>query len=269
MGDLLRDLDDPTEMAFVAAEVMGRAFGVDRAGYGTIDAARETIAIERDWTAPGFASLAGVLRFKALGSYIEDLKRGETVVFADAEQDPRTAATVDALRALRAWAVVNHLIFEHGQFVALFFLAQADVRAWSPEDIAFVRNVTERTREAFERRRAEKRLQELNEALERWVEERTRERDRARKNSQDLQVVIDTRGIFHVANEAWTAILGWRPGEVVGRSYLDLIHPEDIRRARERWSRHRGRSCRPTRTATVTRTAPIAGSPGLRCRRVA
>lgn len=70
-------------------------------------------------------------------------------------------------------------------------------------------------------------LEHLNETLERRVEERTAERDRAWKNSRDLQTVLDTAGIFLAANEAWRTILGWDPAEVVGRSYLDFIHPED------------------------------------------
>lgn len=85
-----------------------------------------------------------------------------------------------------------------------------------------------------ERRAAQRKLEEtaaaladLNATLEHQVEERTRERDRAWKYSQDLQLVTSAEGIFSAANEAWTAILGWRPEEVVGRHHLDFIHPED------------------------------------------
>ncbi len=88
-------------------------------------------------------------------------------------------------------------------------------------DVSARRAVDERLRDS------EAELRELNASLEARVEERTRERDRAWKNSQDLQVVVDTAGVFRAANEAWTAILGWRPNELVGRSYLDLIHPDD------------------------------------------
>ncbi len=88
-------------------------------------------------------------------------------------------------------------------------------------DITSRRAVDERLRES------EAELRELNATLEARVEERTRERDRAWKNSQDLQLVVDTAGVFRAANEAWTAILGWRPDEVVGRSYVGLIHPDD------------------------------------------
>ena len=227
LGDRIRDLDDPAELSFAAAEILGRTLGVSRAGYGTIDTAAETVTIERDWNAPGIESLAGVLRFRDYGSYIEDLKRGETVVFADAEKDPRTAATAEALKAISAQSVVNMPVTEHGGFVALLYLNHATAREWSAEELAFVREIAERTRTAVERRRAEQALRELAASLERQVEERTRERDRAWKNSQDLQVVLGTNGVLQAANEAWEKILGWRPEEVVGRSYLDFIHPDD------------------------------------------
>ncbi len=63
--------------------------------------------------------------------------------------------------------------------------------------------------------------------LERLVEERTRERDRAWKHSRDLQAVFDGDGVVSAVNDAWTSVLGWPRDEVVGRRYLDLLHPED------------------------------------------
>jgi PAS domain S-box-containing protein len=78
-----------------------------------------------------------------------------------------------------------------------------------------------------EQRRTRAALLELNETLERRVEERTRERDRAWNNSQDLQAVLGLNGIFRAVNTAWTTVLEWKPEEVVGRHYLEFIHPED------------------------------------------
>jgi PAS domain S-box-containing protein len=56
---------------------------------------------------------------------------------------------------------------------------------------------------------------------------RTAELDRVWKQSRDLQVVIGADGIFRAVNPAWTEILGHPVAEVVGRSFLDLIWPED------------------------------------------
>ncbi|HLJ21528.1 MAG TPA: PAS domain S-box protein, partial [Stellaceae bacterium] len=148
LSDRIRDIEDPTELSYAAAEILGRALGVSRAGYGTIDKAAETITIERDWNAPGIESLAGVLHFRDYGSYIEDLKRGETVVFPDAEKDPRTAATADALKAISAQSVVNMPVTEQGGFVALLYLNHATAREWTTGELELIREVAERTRTA-------------------------------------------------------------------------------------------------------------------------
>nr|WP_197093185.1 hybrid sensor histidine kinase/response regulator [Methylobacterium aquaticum] len=70
-------------------------------------------------------------------------------------------------------------------------------------------------------------LVRLNETLEQRVAARTTEHDRVWRNSRDLLVVIGADGIFRAVNPAWEAILGHRPAEVVGRSFLDFLWPED------------------------------------------
>ena len=165
LGNLIRDIDDPDELAYSAAELLGRHFDVSRAGYGTIDKRDETITIERDWNAPGIASLAGTLRFRDYGSYIEDLKRGTTVVFENAETDPRTAANSDALKAISALSVVNMPVTEQGDFVALLYLNHAEPRPWNKAELALISEVADRTRTAVERLRAERALRESAERL--------------------------------------------------------------------------------------------------------
>ncbi|PTE12123.1 GAF domain-containing protein [Mesorhizobium helmanticense] len=165
LGDRIREIDDPGELAYAAAQLLGRQLNVSRAGYGTIDLERETITIERDWNAPGIKSLAGILHFRDYGSYIEDLKRGETVVFDDAEKDPRTKAHADALKAISAQSVINMPVTEHGGLVALLYLNHARPRRWTPDEINLISEVANRMRTATERLRAERALRESAERL--------------------------------------------------------------------------------------------------------
>jgi PAS domain S-box-containing protein len=158
LSDLLRELRDPADLAYSAAELLGRALNVSRCGYGTIDIKEETITIERDWNAPGIKSLVGVLHFRDYGSYIENLKRGEAVIIADAEKDPRTLSTAEALKSINAQALINHPVTEEGGLVALLYLNHEHAREWPAEDLAFVHEVAERTRIATERRRTEQAL---------------------------------------------------------------------------------------------------------------
>ena len=75
---------------------------------------------------------------------------------------------------------------------------------------------------------AEAELREFNATLEQRVGERTRERDRLWRNSQDFLAVIDTRGVFRAVNPGMTTILGWTPDEMLGRTVFDFVVPEDV-----------------------------------------
>ena len=165
LADAFRDLDNAADISFAAAQILGETLNVDRAGYGTVDPHAETITIERDWNGAGVTSLAGTLNFRDYGSYIDDLVRGETVAFEDADTDPRTRETADALKAITAQAVVNMPVTEQGEIVALFYLNHGTPRRWRDDEIDFVREVAERTRIAVERRRAELALRVANERL--------------------------------------------------------------------------------------------------------
>jgi PAS domain S-box-containing protein len=228
LNDSFRETSDPADIAFNAARILGQAMNVSRAGYGTIDPVRETVTIERDWNAPGIETLAGTLHFRDYGTYIEDLKRGDTVVFADAEIDPRTAATASELIAISAQSAVNMPITEQGGIVALLYLNHATSREWTDEELVFIREVAERTRTAVERRRAEQDLQQLANSLERQVAKRTADLDRVWRNSQDILVILDTHSVVQAVNPAWPAVLGHAKPQVIGHSIFEFVWPDDL-----------------------------------------
>jgi PAS domain S-box-containing protein len=93
--------------------------------------------------------------------------------------------------------------------------------------IAIVVETTAKVRMEQRLRIAADAFANLNRELERRVAERTAERDRVWQLSRDLLIVIDADGIFRAVNPAWTAILGHRPTEVVGRSFREFIWPDD------------------------------------------
>ncbi|NPD65941.1 PAS domain S-box protein [Lichenicola cladoniae] len=227
LGDRMRDLADPVEMAFVAAEIMGQTLEVSRTGYGTLDACGESVLVDRDWTAPGCGSVAGAHRMADYGAYYKDLQRGDTVAIADVAKDPRTSANLGALQRVGIKALLNLPLIERGRLVALFYINHSEPRAWTEDELSFVRNVAERTRGAIERRLAEKRLRDLAALLEQQVAERTRERDRIWRVSQDLLGVADMKGCWISINPAWHALLGWNEDEIVGRTLEWLEHPDD------------------------------------------
>jgi PAS domain S-box-containing protein len=227
LADRVRSLDDPAAVSFAAAEVLGRTLQADRSSYADVDVVAETVVVERDWTAPGATSLAGLHHFRVFGSYIDELKRGEPVVIADARADPRTARTAEAFKGIGVRALVNYPVVEDGQLVAILLLVSATPRQWLAEELDFVREVADRTRSAVERRRAERELERLNETLEVQVVERTAERDRMWETSPDLMLVIDFDGVFRRVNPAWTKLLGYAPEELVGHHVNEFVIAED------------------------------------------
>lgn len=223
LADRLREIEDPEAIAFAAAEILGTALKVSRAGYGTIDTQAETITIRRDWNAPGAASLAGVLHFRDYGSYIDDLKAGRTVVVENADRDPRTAATAQSLKDITAHAFVNMPVTEQGGFVALLFLNHGTPRTWTQPELELIRDVAERTRAAVARREAEQALRESESRLRLAI-------DGARIGTWDWDL--------RTMRGSWSG----RTAEIMGitlRENITLetryaaVHPDDLDRVRE------------------------------------
>jgi len=220
LADRFRSLEEPEDLAFAAAEILGRALNVSRAGYGTIDPRLETIVIERDWNAPGIQSLAGTLQFRDYGSYIEDLKRGITVVITDAREDERTASTAAALEAISARSFVNMPVTEQAGFVALLYLNHEDARIWTDDELELIREIAERTRVAVERRRVEKALARSEEQLRLATEN-------AEIGMWDLDVVNNV----NYSSATVKAMFGIPVEEnPPSEEYFALVHTDDIAR---------------------------------------
>ena len=224
-GDRLQACRDAAEMAAAGAEIMARTLGLDRAGYGTVDEALEHIEVERDWTAPGVASLAGRHRFDDYGEVRAGLERGREVVIPDVTADPRTAGNPGPLLGIGVRALINVPVMEHGRIVAVFFLHDRNVRDWRPDKLAFVRDVAERTRAAIERSRAE--------ASRRESEEQFRVFAQAMPNHV---WAADAGGELYWFNEQVYAYSGAAPGELDGTAWAAIVHPDDVEAAGRAWA---------------------------------
>jgi PAS domain S-box-containing protein len=154
LTDTLRDLTDAEEIAQESAAILARALNVTRAGYGVMDVTAETVTIARDYNAPGMTSIAGTLKFRDFGSYIDDLARGDTVVVNHTTEDPRTRDTANALASIGVSSFINMPLMEQGRVVALVFVNNVVPRIWSESDVELLRDVAGRVRVAIERARA-------------------------------------------------------------------------------------------------------------------
>ncbi|HYE00280.1 MAG TPA: GAF domain-containing protein [Alphaproteobacteria bacterium] len=227
LGAATLDLGDPAGLSYAAAEILGRALGIGRAGYATVDHDAETAHIDCDWTASGTGTAVGTVRLRDFGALVDDLKRGEAVAIADVRTDPRTAAVAGAFEAWGSRALVKAPILERGRLVAVLYADHGEPRRWHRDELDLIRQFAERTRAAVERIRNQAALRDLNATLEQRVAERTAERDRIWAVSSDLLGVANAEGDFLSTNPAWAAVLGWTADELRAVRSMDLVHPDD------------------------------------------
>ncbi len=162
LGDRLRALDDIESMALAASDLMAKALDASRAGFGLVDVAHETLMIQPEWRAPGVDSLAGLHHFRDYGSFIDELKAGQTVIITDVATDPRTRDKAEALLALGIHVLVNLPVFDHGQFKLVVFVHHDRPHEWTRQEIDFVRSFGDRMHLAIARLQAESDQDVLN-----------------------------------------------------------------------------------------------------------
>jgi PAS domain S-box-containing protein len=227
LSDALRALRNPAEIASVAADRLGERFGLNRAFYAEFFGS--LMKIERDF-ARGVESIVGEHELEAFGpDLLSAYHECPIVKVNDVRTDPRFSEEARAgLQARQVRSYLDVILFEEEQWVSLLALQSATPRAWTASEEGLFREVGERVRAAIERARAEDRLRELNETLERRVAEASADLDRVWRNASDIFVVIDVDGAFRRVNPATTAILGWAEGDMIGRNVFEFVHPDDV-----------------------------------------
>lgn len=163
--DRLRDLTTIPEMTQAASEIVGRTLGASRAGFGLIVGDVEFIDIELDWNAPGQVSVAGRHRYDDFGNIRAPLQRGEALVVNDVASDPRTRDDASTWQGFDIAAFVHMPVRERDRTVAVFIAHDVTSRVWTPDELAFLRNVADRVEVSVARVRAQELQTVLNAEL--------------------------------------------------------------------------------------------------------
>ncbi|WP_376095408.1 PAS domain-containing protein [Roseomonas sp. CCTCC AB2023176] len=227
LGDALRGLEDPAEIAARGAKVLGETLRVPRAGYGTLDETGDRLTVARDWHAAEIPSAAGVWDASAFWpGFAAELRRGEPSAVADVATDPRTAAQHGAFAAVQIAACFHAPVLRDGRLAALVFLHDTGPRAWTDSEIVFARDVAGRLAAATERAEALAALRESEDHHRHAVELQPQTSWTARPDGQ-----LDR--VSHRWME-WTGTTG------LGSTWAEGLHPDDAARTFEVWSRSVG-----------------------------
>ncbi len=156
LEDDLRSNQDPGTIVATALSALGRQLGVNRVGYGEMQADDRTVLLVSGYE-DGVASNSGAVQLDDFGEAAAALqRRGETLLCADVDAEPTYAAAAWASIETRAFVSVP--LVRNGRLKAMLYVNQKEPRRWSPEDVALIEGVAARVWDAVERAQAEARV---------------------------------------------------------------------------------------------------------------
>ncbi len=212
LSDALRQLTVPSEIAQLAADRLGKQFGMSRVFFATIQGSR--MVVEHDFT-QGVDSIAGEHDLTSLGPELLGAYRdGAVITVKDVGTDPRfNEQARSGLRARQVGAYVDIVLFEEDRSVSLLAVQSATPRAWTLAEENVFQEVAERARSALVRTRAEAAVRASREQFESLF------------NQAPMGVyLVDGDFVIRQVNPIALPVFGDIPGGAVGRDFAEVIH---------------------------------------------
>ncbi|MDY8108339.1 PAS domain S-box protein [Fulvimarina sp. 2208YS6-2-32] len=221
--DLLKEIG-PNEYSMNALSILGETLGVARVGYASVEADGVTARIVNEWTADGVGALTGRFDLNDFGKSFYSSLSGGLLTIDDIGKHPVTAGSAKRFAAISIRSLVNITVVENGTVRMIFYVHNDKPRAWSQDDIGFIREILSRSWTYTRRRRAELALVE--------TEARLRLAHEAAEIGTFDYDLVQGKLVWDERCRGMFGILGDAPVTYEG-TFLRGLHPEDRDRVGE------------------------------------
>lgn len=225
LDDAVRPLGSAEEIVAMSAQLLGEHLRADRCAYADVEADEDTMNLTGDYTR-GVPSIVGRFTFTEFGAEVLRLMRAaEPYVVDDIETHQPSPESLATYQATLIRSVICVPLHKEGRLVAAMAVHMKTPRHWTQAEVSLVLHVANRCWEALERAKVTRVLKESEE--------------RFRQIADVMPQVVwlaGPDGRVDYYNRRWYEYTGRPEGEVGYTSWLEVMHPDDVRPSTERWA---------------------------------
>ena len=217
LGRAVADSRNADDILAVTTQMTAQHIGMSNCAYADMDEDEDGFTIRGNWHAEGSPSIVGRYRLSDFGALaVGELRAGRPFIIADcaAELPPAQAKRLEAMGIA---ATVCMPLIKQGRLTALMAVHDRRPHHWSDDELAVIREVTERSWAHIQRAGAEG-VMRAREAHHRQILD----------SAVDYGIVAtDLDGRITLWNRGAAEMLGWSEAEMLGQPIAAFFTPED------------------------------------------